>query len=267
MSLLKGGESMYFQLSKCTFMQQFQYRESVFFQFAGTFMWVYIQLCIWRALLEYQGAGRTFEEMVVYVLVTQIIHLLCDSRVAMNLAEKVRTGDIAVDMIRPVSLKWYSFWEQFSSNLFRLLFTGCPLIVLSVFLWPAAELRAVNVALFAAGTGLAVVLNFYFLYTVGLLAFWFKDGTYARMLCNGLMTLFSGRQIPLWFYPAPLYAVCRLLPFRFMVYEPAAILLGEYTAEEALAVVVMQMAWTAVFWAGERMLWHKVQRQIEVQGG
>ncbi len=50
---------MYFQLSKCTFMQQFQYRESVLFQFIGTFMWVYIQLCIWRALLEYRGEGRS----------------------------------------------------------------------------------------------------------------------------------------------------------------------------------------------------------------
>ncbi len=258
---------MYFQLSKCTFMQQFQYRESVLFQFIGTFMWVYIQLCIWRALLEYRGEGRSFEEMVVYVLAAQIIYILCDSRVAMNLAEKVRTGDIAVDLIRPVSLKWYSFWEQFSSNLFHFLFTGCPLVLLSFFLWPMAELKAANAALFAVSTGLAVVLNFYFLYVVGLLAFWFKDGTYARMLCNGLMTLFSGRQIPLWFYPASLYAVCRVLPFRFMVYEPAAILLGQYNIGEALGVAGIQMGWIVVFWAGERMLWYRVQRQIEVQGG
>ena len=103
---------MYFQLSKCTFSQQFQYRESMFFQLIGKFIWIYINLCIWKALLAYREVGRSYEEMVVYVLVAEILLLLCHSNVAVDLAEKVKTGDISINLIRPVGLKWYSFWEQ-----------------------------------------------------------------------------------------------------------------------------------------------------------
>ena len=100
---------MYFQLSKCTFSQQFQYRESMFFQLIGKFIWIYINLCIWKALLAYREVGRSYEEMVVYVLVAEILLLLCHSNVAVDLAEKVKTGDISINLIRPVGLKWYSF--------------------------------------------------------------------------------------------------------------------------------------------------------------
>ena len=160
---------MYFQLSKCTFSQQFQYRESMFFQLIGKFIWIYINLCIWKALLAYREVGRSYEEMVVYVLVAEILLLLCHSNVAVDLAEKVKTGDISINLIRPVGLKWYSFWEQMSSNLFRLLFVGLPTIVISVSLWPVCSLSTENVLLALVSTALAVLLNFYFQYIVGLL--------------------------------------------------------------------------------------------------
>ena len=91
---------MYFQLSKCTFSQQFQYRESMFFQLIGKFIWIYINLCIWKALLAYREVGRSYEEMVVYVLVAEILLLLCHSNVAVDLAEKVKTGDISISQDR-----------------------------------------------------------------------------------------------------------------------------------------------------------------------
>lgn len=258
---------MYFQLSKCTFSQQFQYRESMFFQLIGKFIWIYINLCIWKALLAYREVGRSYEEMVVYVLVAEILLLLCHSNVAVDLAEKVKTGDISINLIRPVGLKWYSFWEQMSSNLFRLLFVGLPTIVISVSLWPVCSLSTENVLLALVSTALAVLLNFYFQYIVGLLAFWFKNGTYAKMLIGGLMSIFAGQKIPLWFYPSFLVTICSFLPFKYMVYEPIAILLGEYRGGEAINVLLMQAAWILGLWILECFVWHRVQTAIEIQGG
>lgn len=258
---------MYFQLSKCTFSQQFQYRESIGFQLIGMFMWVYIQICIWNVLLKYQVDGRSFEEMVVYVLASQALGIFSHSNVAANLAEKVKTGAIAVDLIRPINLKWYSFWEQISTNMFQFLMVGLPVFAVVIVLWPILPLKLVNVLLFLASSGLAVLLNFYFQYSVGLLVFWFKDGTYAKMMIGGLMTIFSGKEIPLWFYPAFLYSLCSVLPFRFMVYEPVAILLGQYRGNQISSVLMMQALWIGVLWIVERIVWHKVQKQIEIQGG
>lgn len=258
---------MYFQLSKCVFSQQFQYKESILFRFIGIFLWVYVQLSVWYALLQYRSDERSFEVMVVYVLAVQLITLFMQSDVAVNLAEKVRTGQISIDLIRPINIKWYSFWEQISANLFEILFLGIPVLIIGGVIWDTVKLELMNILCFFIGTILAVLLNFYFQYVVGLLSFWFKDGTYARMFISGLMTIFSGKQIPLWFYPSALYAVCSVLPFRFMVQEPVSILLGEYGKTDILSVFGLQIIWILIFWGMERMIWRLIQRQIEIQGG
>lgn len=258
---------MYFQLAKCVFSQHFQYRESIFFQFIGQLLRLYIQISIWKVLLQFRQEDMTFEEMVVYTTASLIFWLLTQSEVTSSLSEKVKSGSIAIDLIRPINLKWYTFWEQLSSNLFSLLFVGLPIVVIVGFVWPFAKLQPESCLLFVVSCGLAVVLSFYFQYVIGLLVFWFKDGTYGRMLIGGLMEIFSGKTIPLWFYPLFLNKICQVLPFRFMVYEPIAILLGKYGRMDAFFIMGMQILWIAVFWTVEKCIWHKVRVQIEVQGG
>lgn len=258
---------MYLQLAKCIFSQQFQYRESVLFKLIGNFLRVYIQICIWRALLLYQDSGVGFSDMVLYTVASFILGQLSSTSVASELSDKVKSGSIAIDLIRPVSLKWYLFWEQISANLFQLLFAGMPVVLFVFLIWTPAALGGLHMLLAAVSAALAVMLVFYLQYTIGLLVFWFKDGTYARMLTNGLIDLFSGRVIPLWFYPAFLMGICEFLPFRFMVYEPIAILLGRYELRQTCYTIGMQIFCVLVFTILEKYIWHRVQTQIEVQGG
>lgn len=261
---------MYLQLAKCVFNQQFQYRESVFFQLVGNFLWIYIQICIWWALLGVESGNPGeigFRDMVAYTTMSFLLGILTQSNIASELSEKVKTGMIAIDLIRPISLKWYLFWQQLSANLFQCLFIAVPIMISAFVLWPYSIPIGINLLMAFVSSILAVILIFYFQYTVGLLVFWFKDGTYASMLINGLMELFSGRKIPLWFYPAVLASICEYLPFQFMVYEPIAILLNYYERSEMISIVALQIVWILFFMVLEKIIWKRLQTHIEVQGG
>ena len=79
------------------------------------------------------------------------------------------------------------------------------------------------------------------------------------------MTLFGASAIPLWFYPDWLAKVSLFLPFRYISYEPILIFLGE--SESPLTAIILQLAWLAVLFLIEKLVWRRAERKLIVQGG
>lgn len=259
---------MYFALCNCTFKQLFQYRGDLFLRVIGSFLWIYIQVCIWGALL---GAGSnqgvTLKDMISYTVISFLITILTRSSASSVLAQRVRDGSIAVELIRPVNLKWYLFFVQFSQNIFYLLFTGAPLVFLSILLWGIKIPILTDFIIFLVCICFSVLIMFYFQFIVGLLVFWVKGDTVSRMIANGLFTLFSGATIPLWFYPDALAKICRVLPFRLITFEPASIFLGKYPLQQSFKIIGLQILWLFAFAVIEKIAWGLIQKRIFVQGG
>jgi ABC-2 type transport system permease protein len=261
---------MYLALLSRTFRLQFQYRGETFFRIAGNIIRIYIQVCIWAALLGVSGAADgdvTLPDMVTYVAAAFVLRTLTRTTLAHKLADRVRDGSVAVDLIRPVPLIGYMFFEQLSENLFALVFSGLPVIIVSCAFWGLVLPSALNLALFILSALLAVLLMFYIEYIFGLFVFWIKNGTHMVMLVGGLFTVFSGATVPLWFYPPALAAVCEWLPFRLIAFEPISVYLGKYDAWQALRVILLQLVWAAVLIVSERLVWRAVQRRMFIQGG
>ena len=259
---------MYRALMLCNFKQQFSYRASLYMRILGSIIMVYIQVCIWQALLKV-GASveQTLEQLVTYTVVAFLIGQIAHNNTANALAAKVRNGSIAIDLIRPFPLKWYLFYQQLSENMFNFIFVGLPVLLVSVFAWSMSIPGIVEFFLGVISLALAVILTFSFQYAVGLLVFWFKDEVYSRMITGGIVELFSGSLIPLWFYPQAFREVCEALPFRFMVFEPISVFLGSYDLNGCLKVLGIQLFWIVVLQLIAEYIWRKVQKDITVQGG
>lgn len=257
---------MYWNILRTGWRQQRRYWWNLLFSFAGDFLKTYIKICIWTALMAEDGQ-EAVAGMAVYSMIGTVVTLLTDTRVAQELAERFRSGQAALDLIRPVSLKGYFFCYQLGENLFRFLTEGLLLLLAFWLAWRVECPGAETVAGFCVCTGLAMVLLFLIQYTMGLLVFWMKDGTYTRMLTDAMFTLFSGLVIPLWLYPDGLAAVCEYLPFRYVVAEPAAVFLQGYGWERWIRVAAAQLLWIGTVWMIERLVWTRIRRGIEIQGG
>lgn len=259
---------MYLTLAKLCFRQQVQYKWNLVFQVAGNFLRIYIKICIWQALLQVGGGGNTdFKTMAAYSVMGEIVFLLTNSHVAADLSDRVRTGLISVDLIRPVSLKWYFFFRQTGENIYYFIFEGLTVTIVSFLICKLSVPPVIVAAEFSICLILGMLIMFHIQYMIGLFTFWMKDGTYSRMITDALFVLFSGVEIPLWFYPEWLKTISVLFPFRFVAYEPISIWLGLSSQSRVGNILFMQLLWLIVLVIMEKLLWNKIQKSIEIQGG
>lgn len=259
---------MYITLIKCSFKQQIQFKWNLLFHIIGDCLRIYIKICIWQALLTAgKGTVDDFKALAAYTVLATMVILLTKSRVAGELADRVRSGMIAVDLIRPISLKWYFFFSQMGENLFDFIFEGVLIAVLSWAIWelPFPDINVIIPFIPCLMAG--IVIMFYIQYVIGLLVFWMKDGTYTNMITYALFVLFSGMEIPLWFYPGWLRTIGEFLPFRYIVHEPITIWLGQVRGRDIVITFIMQAFWLLVLYLAERYLWNFIKKKIEIQGG
>ncbi len=121
--------------------------------------------------------------------------------------------------------------------------------------------------LFTVSLVLAVTVSFALRFLVNLGAFWWLDFRGIAGLWNLLVTLLSGFELPLVYFPDGLRAVCNVLPFRGMIQTPADIFLGKATGGDALALIAQQALWAAVLVVGAQLMVLVATRKVVVQGG
>ena len=247
------------------------YRAEFFLKIAGNILFIYIQVCIWQSLLGAESgmaAQVSIQYMSTYIIIANIFRQLTRTSFGNVFYNKVSKGDIAVDFVRPINLKFYWFAEQLSEHICTIIFSCVPVLVISVLLWGAiAPSSALQILQFSLSAVFAITLAYYIEYIAGLIIFWTKDNVYSRQIVGGLKTIFAGSFIPLWFYPDWLYSLARVLPFRMLTYEPIQIYLGRLDVTEAWNVLFLQLFWIAVFYALERMVWSRIKKAVVVNGG
>lgn len=70
-----------------------QYRAGMALRLVGDMLRLYIKGCIWLALLK-----DGFSETAAYTLISLLILILTDTRISGELADRVKSGMIAVDL-------------------------------------------------------------------------------------------------------------------------------------------------------------------------
>jgi ABC-2 type transport system permease protein len=186
-----------------------------------------------------------------------------------ELAERVRTGDVVVDLYRPVDLQawWAASWLGRSSYL--VLARGVPPIVLGGVLFDlATPADAGTWAAFGVSVVLAVVVGFGLRFVVNLSTFWLLDNRGVDQLVTLVLMFFGGALVPLVLFPSWLDDVARLLPFASMLQLPAEVFIGVHDGAADLATVLaVQAAWALTMLAAGRLLLSAATRKVELQGG
>jgi ABC-2 type transport system permease protein len=230
---------------------------------------IVIQAAIWRALLG-DGAvdGITVDDMVTYVIITTVISAVSLHRLVTDVDERLRGGDIAIDLIKPMHYPALQLADQLGRSLFQLAFVVAPMAAIAALAFDVqAPASATAGIAFAVALAIALLVSFTQGLLLALLAFWFLT-TFHFIWANGaLLTLFGGANLPLWFFPDALETVARLLPYQFVAFVPAAIWLGEISGGELATTLALGAVWVAIQAAACQALWSAAVRRLTVQGG
>jgi viologen exporter family transport system permease protein len=233
----------------------------------GVILFIFLQL--WRVTYGETGAQRlggfTLAEMLWYLAMTEAITLSAP-RVAPAVDEDVRTGAIAVHLLRPLSYPLYRLWTTLGERAVRFALNALVGGILALVMVGPIGVRPAGVAMFLLALPLAFVIDFLGYFVIGLGAFWLENTSGLTLIYSRLTMMLGGMMLPLSLFPASVQRVAEVLPFASVLYGPARTLVAP-DARFFAGLLVRQAAAIAVFAAVVALVYRAALRRIESRGG
>jgi ABC-2 type transport system permease protein len=204
-------------------------------------------------------------EAVGYVALTQATLMVAPQWGAVGLASDVRTGQIAVELLRPTDFVARFFASRLGVSAYYAAFRMAPLLVIAValgFLPPPA-----SIAGFLGSLALAVLVSNGILFLVEVSSFWLETERGLRYLVSGVGLVASGLVLPLSWFPAPVRALFLATPFPYTLHLPATLWLGSSAPDEVARGVAVQVAWAVGLPIACRWAFARGTRQLVLNGG
>jgi len=261
---------LYLRFIKNAVQRIFYYRGNAFTKILGKVLYLYIQISIWNALFlgnTASMAGRSREMTVTYVILSSIIACGVEFSTIELMNHKIRTGEIAIDLIRPYNMLFFSFCDGLGENLVNICLQGVPLLLLSRVLWHFELPLDLRLPAFLISILLGMLVSFLVAYFIGILAFWFLVTWPLNMFVRAVYQIFSGAWIPVWLFPEQLKNIAFLFPFQCIYYTPLTILTGNVGRQEILRLLLIQLLWVAITFTATEYAWQCGRRKLAVQGG
>ena len=237
--------------------------------FTNTFFGVlqaYILLAVFRHRDDIGSYDAT--DAVTYVWVAQGLLMTVYIWGWYEVALRVRSGDIATDLYRPLDFQVYWLAQDLGRAVYHALFRGVPPFVVGAL---AFDVRVPGDAVlwlgFLASLALAVCASFAYRFLFNLAAFWLLDYRGIAVLATVVSTFFSGMIIPIAFFPDWLEALAWALPFAAMVQAPIEVFLGHARGLELAGLLALQALWAVVLLGVGRIVFAAGTRKLVVQGG
>jgi ABC-2 type transport system permease protein len=207
---------------------------------------MYASYSLWTILYGQipDAFGMDLETMTTYGVLGMLLISFVDaaSDVSYYIAEQVRLGTLELDLMKPLDFILHMFYLNLGEFVLLLVTNGLPgLLFAYLFLDfnPPVSLEA----------GLAFVISLF----LGYLVFF---GISFLMGMLSIVTL----DIP------GLAAIITVLPFKDIYFAPMSIYVG--AQQESLeAILLSQVLWAVGLILASWLVWSRVQRRIQVQGG
>ena len=249
--------------------RQFQvYRLRMFSWLMMLMFQLYLLRVVWTAVYD----GRTSVEgipadtLLVYLTISSLHRFFLANDIAFNIEERIITGRVASDLIRP-----FGFMRQMIAIQIGSLAGSVPMLVVVV---PIAMLvgslslpSLANLPVYLLSLALAFVINVLVWMLVGMLGFWMTNVSGVRAMMSISSDFLAGALVPLWFMPDALRTILALLPFQAVMFLPASIFAGQVTGWDVIRPLTVQIIWIGVLLVLAKAMWIRARARLVVQGG
>lgn len=263
--------SMYWTFTKKAFLRSSVYRFEVWSRTGSNIIFLLMWGSIWTALYagRDEAGGVTFTAMLTYIVVSQFLDGVNEAGTPLwEIQEKVRTGDISLELMRPFDVPLRYLFADFGSVAFYMITALLPLyLVIFYFLDLALPTNWLTWVYFIISACIGFLIRYCVEMTFGLLTFFLVETGGIEDIFYFAMSLLSGSVIPLWFFPSWLETIAVYLPFQAIFFMPISIFIGETTEGEVFTSLGLQLFWLFVCYLVLRMVWNRASHKVVVQGG
>jgi len=274
----------YFYISLYTFKQSYTYWINTLLSVISSIVFINIIYYLWVAVYSSSSSFNSLDlnKTLTYVVIVTIINRLISKNTEGILGNKVISGNIAIDLIRPIFFFNYLFFNRIGSIIFDFVFSIIPLLFVAiVFLKITVITDLITILSFLLSILLAFILVYIMEFILGLVSFWNSQVFGLSLLKTSVVGILAGLTVPLNFYPEFLQNVFFNLPFQAMYYIPMAIYLNlPYRqtfiqkhiqicgiSNGSIGLLIEQLIWILVFALLALLFWKVAKRKLVIQGG
>lgn len=250
-----------------------QYRLNFFMTLFSTLMFCTLYYMVWKAV--YAGSApsaMSWPELVTYVMMGQVASFtrfsIAERGPIFRMAERIYSGDISLDLIRPIGFQMQRFVEAAGFMMVEIVW-----VILPAWAWCMIFFGILPPAGPAAAVWFIVSLLSAFLVSFGLnsilmmLNFYTVNAQGLHKAKKAIVEILAGSLIPFQFFPDSLRRICEYLPFASMAWTPISIYNGTISGMGISTAILSQLAWAAVMLGISRLVWIKASRKITIFGG
>lgn len=265
-----GGVRVYAEVARTAFRRFATYRGATAAALFTNLVWGVLLTTVVSAVIRNRGGaavdGYDRADLVTQVWLTQgLIGVVNVFNRAPDLSERIRSGDVVVDLYRPVDLQaWWGAVDAGRAAYETLVRLVPPMLVGQVFgaRWPAL----VDVPAVAAAVVCAVAVSFGLRFLAASSGFWVLDARGVERALMAVWLIGAGFTVPLPLLPDAVELVLRLLPFASTVQLVADVWTGQ--ARPSLpASLGLQLAWAIALVTVGRLVQARATRRVVIQGG
>ncbi|MEU5882582.1 ABC-2 family transporter protein [Spirillospora sp. NPDC047279] len=229
------------------------------------FMRAYVLIALWAARPALGGYDAA--DAVTFCFLTQALIGPVQIFRGLELADRIRTGDVAIDLYRPAGLQVWWLSDDLGRASAELLMRASLPLVAGALVFPLRGAGPAVLAAFAVSVVLAVLVSFAIRYLTALGVFWLRDDRGLQALALVMSLFFSGMILPLVVFPGGLGTLAGLLPWAALIQVPADVYLAKRTGADLIAALGFQAGWAVVLLAAGALLTRAARRKLVIHGG
>jgi ABC-2 type transport system permease protein len=262
----------YIPFLRANIMQMFIYRGTVWLWLLVDVFQFTMMIFLWKSVYQYQEAinGFSFNQMLVYFLLTNVFMVFTDVEAIFNISEEIREGRISLYLIKPISYKRRLFYEILGRTM-GLLILLLPIVVIFgtilTFIFSIVwTITLIDVLLALVFIPLIFILMYEVSFLFGTIAIYTTNVFGVVIFMSVLVRVVSGQLIPLALYPENLRNIISYMPFQFISYPPL-LLLNKLGTEQAIKGILLLIGWIIIFKIISHYLFKFSMKKMVVFGG
>lgn len=245
---------------------RFDVISTIFIQCMIMFAMSYFWIAVYGAQDSAMDVSK--KDMLTYTTISIIMGNLLTMNVQSRIVSSIRNGNVALDMLKPVSIYGICLAEDIGDFVVSFFQKVLPLLVISTIMFGAPKpADLVSFLLFLVSFIFSYFINWLLAALIGFYAFQTLSMGPMLAVKGHVIKLMSGSIIPLWFFPQKLQFVLELLPFVNIYQVPLGIYIGKYTMDTILFRMGIQVFWLLVLWIVFAVVQKKMTLRVLIQGG
>ncbi|WP_072749193.1 ABC transporter permease [Lactobacillus helveticus] len=245
------------------FKKGFSSRYALVFYLVSALISITIQFFLWKAVLVNKSEFQ-FRQTISYLVLMQFLTLIFPKS-SYELNDEIKSGDIALSLLKPITLSAKFFWEGVGYSLAKIVVIGFVELITYFWLIPYS-IDLLSILMVSISIILAYILYFEMELILGTFSFYTYSIWGITTFKSAILLILAGNIFPVEYYPEIIKRLANILPFQYsfgavglVSQNPDIMMFARIALVQLIYIVAFRFIYIAMF--------NRAVRSIVIQGG